>query len=201
MTTPPLTSFGAPALALPFHLRGYDGAAHVYYTANDAPDAWGFDLLNLPFALDLARGYPVCQAEIEYGGAGYRALMGWIQLITNRDPATEATETSMDLAPIFQGVDSPFVEFGPAPTFFDAPANPDHESEDWIADTFLAICPDIARTPRIVALLGFRWGYQLRHRQPTPLPVEPLAAATWDAHLPLLRREYPRWTFESGFDG
>ena len=196
-----MTPFGKPTLTLPFHLRGYDGMVRVYYAANNAPDAWGFDLLNLPFPLDEARGYPVLQAEIKYGAAGYRAFMGWIQLITNRDPATGAAETSMDQAPIFQGVDSPFAEFGAAPTFFDAPANPDHETEDWIADTFLAVCPDIARTPRVAALLGFRWGYRLRSRQPTPLPVEALAASTWDAHLPLLRREYPRWTFESGFGG
>ena len=196
-----MMTFGEPALTLPFQLRGYDGAVRVYYAANDAPAAWGFDLLNLPFPLDLARGYPVCQAEIEYGGAGYRSFMGWIQLITNRDPAIGATETWMDLAPVFQGLDSPFADFGPAPTFFDAPANPDHETEDWIADTFLAVCPDIARTPRVSALLGFRWGYQLRARIATPLPVEALPAAAWDAHLPLLSREYPRWMFASGFGG
>ncbi len=196
-----MMTFGESALTLPFQLRGYDGAVRAYYAANDAPAAWGFDLLNLPFPLDLARGHPVCQAEIEYGGAGYRSFMGWIQLITNRDPATGATETSMDLAPVFQGLDSPFADFGPAPTFFDAPANPDHETEDWIADTFLAVCPDIARTPRVSALLGFRWGYQLRARIATPLPVEALPAAAWDAHLPLLRREYPRWMFASGFGG
>lgn len=192
---------GEPALRLPFHLRGYDGTVRVFYETNDAPERLGFNLLRFPFPLEEARGYPVCRAEIQYGGPGYHAFMGWIQLITNRDPASGDAVTSMDLVPIFQGLDSPFGAFGVAPTFFDAPANPDHETEDWIAETFLAICPDIGRTPRVAALLGFRWGYQLRNRQPTPLPVEALDASAWDAHLPLLHTEYPRWTFDAGFLG
>src|SRR5579872_5729490 len=130
-----------PSLALPFRLRGYDGHVSVFYGENHGPHLTGYDALNLPFDLALTAGYPACRAEIAYNGSGYRAFMGWIQLISNRDILAGAEETSIDLMPIHQDMDSPFTVFGKAPTFFDAPANPDHETEDWIADTFLVACP------------------------------------------------------------
>lgn len=187
------------ALSMPFRLRGHAGRVAVYSGVNDDPRRTGFDLLGLPFDLALTRGYPTIRAAITYEGTGYRAYMGWIQLITNRDPATAEATTSVDLPPIHWGVDSPFFTFGSAPTFFDAPANPDHETEDWIAEAFLVVCPDVARTRRIAALLGFRWGYALRARRPTPLAVEPAGANAWDAHLPLLREQFPDWEFLPGF--
>jgi hypothetical protein len=187
------------ALALSFQLRGYGGHVSVVYEVNRDPRQLGFDLLDVPFDLALAAGYPVIRAAISYGGSGYRAMAGWIQLVTNRDPATGAQETSIDQFPIHGDVDTPFAEFGYAPALFDAPANPDHVTEDWIADTFLAVCPDIARSRRVAALLGFRWGYALRERRPTPLPLAASTAAAWDAHLPLLRQHYPTWEFLPGF--
>lgn len=188
-----------PQLSIPFHLRGYDGRVAVYYEANTDPARTGFDALHLPFDLALTLGYPTLRATVEYAGTGYRAYMGWIQLITNRDPATGACEVSVDLPPIAHGTDIPFAEFGPAPTFFDAPANPDHVTEDWIAETFLAVCPDIARTRRVAALLGFRWGYTLRERKPALLPLERLHAIAWDGSLGQLRAQYPTWEFLPGY--
>src|SRR5262249_34734797 len=120
-------------------------------------------------------------------------------LITNRDPATGAEDVGIDVMPMHQDADSPFAVFGHAPTFFDAPANPDHVTEDWIADAFLVACPDVARTRRVAALLGFRWGYGLRERRAAPLPIAALAAATWDGHLAVLRERYPSWEFLPGF--
>lgn len=188
-----------PALTLPFRLRGYAGQVAVSYARNDDPHRAGYDALNLPFDLALTLGYPTCRATITYDGSGYRAYMGWIQLVTNHDPATGAAETSIDLPPIHWGLDSPFAAFGVAPTFFDAPANPDHETEDWLADAFLAVCPDVARTRRVAALLGFRWGYALRQRHAEPLPLAANTPDAWDQHLPLLRQRYPRWEFLPGF--
>jgi hypothetical protein len=191
--------FGPPALIMPFRLRGYDGRVSVCYAEDRDPARWGFDLLNLPFDLALAQGYPVCEARIAYAGPGYRAMMGWIQLITNRDPATGHDETSIDLFPIFGELDSPFAVFGVAPTMFDSPANPDHETEDWIADIFLAVSPDIGGTRRVAALLGFRWGYALRNRHATPLPVERIGPDAWDAHQAVLRGRFADWEFMPGF--
>jgi hypothetical protein len=164
---------------------------------------WGFDtpgLLYQPFDLELAKGFPVCEARIAYAGPGYRALMGWIQLITHRDPTTGAEEeATVDLFPMLSDLDTPFFTFGYAPTFFDAPANPDHVTEDWIADTFLAVSPDAARTRTIAALLGFRWGYALRDTRATPLPVEALGSETWERRKEPLQTTYPGWRFLSGF--
>ncbi len=189
----------APALTIPFHLRGYDGQVSVFYRASHDPHQTGYDALDLPFDLALTEGYPACHAIVSYSGQGYRAYMGWIQLITNRDPATGAESVSNDVMPIHEDVDSPFAVFGYAPTFFDAPANPDHETEDWIADAFLVACPGVARTRRVAALLGFRWGYTLRARKATPRPLAIADAATWDHHLSVLRERYPNWEFVPGF--
>jgi hypothetical protein len=145
---------GRPALTLDFRLRGYSGRVAVAYEENRDPHSVGFDALGLPFDLALTVGYPTCRATVEYAGPGYRAYMGWIQLVTNHDPATGTETVSNDVLPIHRDIDSPFVTFGVAPTFFDAPANPDHDSEDWIADTFLVACPDVARTRCVAALAG-----------------------------------------------
>ena len=190
---------GRPALTLDFRLRGYNGRVAVAYEENRDPHHVGFDALGLPFDLALTVGYPTCRATVEYAGPGYRAYMGWIQLVTNHDSTTGAETVSNDVLPIHRDIDSPFATFGVAPTFFDAPANPDHDAEDWIADTFLVACPDVARTRSVAALLGFRWGYALRERHAQPLPVERINSNVWDRHLLLLRTQYPMWEFLPGF--
>jgi hypothetical protein len=60
-----------PALEAPFHLRGYDGRVSVFPGKNRDPALWGFDAPGLPcqpFDLKLAKGYPICEARIEYKG-------------------------------------------------------------------------------------------------------------------------------------
>jgi hypothetical protein len=171
----------------------------VYYARNEDPHRAGFDALNLSFDLALTIGYPTCRATISYDGPGYRAYMGWIQLVTNRDPVSSAVKTSIDLPPIHAETDSPFFPFGISPTFFDAPSNPNRETEDWIADTFLAVCVDVARTRRVAALLGFRWGYALRQYKPEPLPLAANGADVWDEHLPVLRERFPGWEVLTGY--
>jgi hypothetical protein len=190
---------GRPALTLDFRLRGYSGRVAVAYEENRDPHSVGFDALGLPFDLALTVGYPTCRATVEYAGPGYRAYIGWIQLVTNHDPATGTETVANDVLPIHRDIDSPFMTFGVAPTFFDAPANPDHDSEDWIADTFLVACPDVARTRCVAALLGFRWGYALREHHAQPLPVGRIGADTWNRHVPLLRAQFPTWEFLAGF--
>jgi hypothetical protein len=190
-------------LEAPFRLRGYDGLVTISCGEDRDPAFWGFatpGLLFQPFDLELAKGYPVCEARIAYAGSGYRALMGWIQLITQRNPDTGAeVEKNVDLFPMLADADSPFCVFGYAPTFFDAPANPDQGTIDWIADTFLAVCPDVVRTRTVAALLGFRWGYALRQAQATPIPLQALNHDAWELQRPLPHTRYPRWRFLSGF--
>lgn len=189
-----------PALTLPFRLHGFAGKVTVRYGENRDPTRWGFDVLGLPFDIALAHGFPVCQADIAYDGSGYRAMMGWIQLLTVRDTHANAEDVSMDLLPIQTEADTPFCEFGQAPTFFDAPGpNPPRANEQWLASTFLAVCLDAARTRHVSALLGFRWGYDLCDARPTFLPLEPLTASGWNQHLPFLRESSPTWRFAQDF--
>jgi len=73
------------SLEIPFRLRDYDGLVTVSYGVDRDPAFWGFDtpgLLYQPLDLELAKGFPVCEARIAYEGPGYHALMGWIQLIS-----------------------------------------------------------------------------------------------------------------------
>jgi hypothetical protein len=189
-----------PALVLPFRLRGFAGVVEVFYDTNRDAAHWGFELLNLPFASALTEGFPVCRAEVGYAGPGYRATMGWIQIVTVRDAATGRESSSLDLLPIMEEAASPFATFGHAPTLFDAPGpNPPRQNEMWTAESYLAICPDVARTRKVAALLGFRWGYELRAMRATPFAVAPCAGRDWDRHLPLLRGDYPAWAFAPGF--
>ena len=101
----------------------------------------------------------------------------------------------VDLPPVLAAAGSPLAGFGYLPTFFDAPANPDHPDGEWVAETFLVALADIARTRCLAAITGFRWGYRLTAGSPVPLPVAPIAAQRWEAHRPMLANAYPNWTF------
>jgi hypothetical protein len=167
---------------------------------NRDPIRWGFDLLHLPFDISATIGFPVFESRVSYNGEGYRAMMGWIQLVTVRDALTGHEDTFADQYPILSQSDTPFVELGPAPTWFDAPGpNPPRANETWTAYTFLVICPDVGRTRRVAALLGVRWGYMLVRGRASPLALESVAAADWDRLAPVLHARYSTWEFLPGF--
>lgn len=190
---------GKPSLLVPFHLRGHAGRVVVRYEVNDDPIALGHDLCAVGFDAETFLGFPVIEARVEYEGRGYRAVFGWVQFITHLWVGRDEREVSVDLWPFLADIDNPMVVYGYLPTLFDAPANPDHPDGDWVAESFLVAGPDIARTRRLGAALGLRWGYRLADGRPTPLPVETASADDWNAHLPLLRAQFPSWTFDSGF--
>jgi hypothetical protein len=187
-----------PALVLPFRLRGYDGRVSVFYGVNRHPARWGFQHLGLPFDIALTGGFPVCRAVVDYAGEGYHAVMGWIQVVT----VTDATgvRASVDDFPMHRGLETPFAEFGERPTLFDAPGpNPPRSDETWMAESFLAVVPDVARSRRVQAVLGFRWGYELTAMRATPLPVEAASETDWQRCLDALRRDYPAWVLAPHF--
>ena len=129
----------APVLELPFRLRGHDGVVAVSYGVNEDPDAWGFDVFELPFDRGLVRGFPLMLATIAYAGPGYRALMGWIQVVTVEEHTPPRTWASVDVYPMHWQVETPFVTFGQSPALYDAPGpNPPRANERWTAETFLA---------------------------------------------------------------
>lgn len=77
-----IPAFGAPTLIIPFRLRGFAGEVLVYYAVNEDPALWGFDLLDLLFDVKRTIGFPVFLATTRYSGSGYRAVMGWTQVVT-----------------------------------------------------------------------------------------------------------------------
>ncbi len=101
----------------------------------------------------------------------------------------------MDLPPILADLDCPLFAFGYRPEVFDAPANPDHPDGRWRAETFLVAVPDLARSRRLVAVTGFRWGYDLVAGRPAPLGAEPIGPEHWEQHRPGLTAKYPTWSF------
>lgn len=115
-------------------------------------------MLNLPFDLNLVRGFPVCEARVEFPGSGYYACMGWLQLVTVETEMGE-TRIAIDQVPNQHGLEWPFSDFGQRPTMFDAPVpNPPRRGEIWLAETFPVACPDVARTRTVEVVTGYRWG-------------------------------------------
>jgi hypothetical protein len=168
--------------------------AHVELSVNDDPVRLGHPLVAQNFDAHRFIGFPVLKATIEYAGVGLNAAMGWVQVIGHYDANGNAGDVVVDRFPLGPE-DSPLYTYGYMPTFFDAPANPDHADGTWRADTWLVAIPDIIRTRRLGPLAGFRWGYRLRAKRPELLELEALTSAEWRALLPQLRREHPRWEF------
>ncbi len=155
----------------------------------------GFGLVARSFDADLFTGFPVMRADVEYDGLGYLAMFGWLQLVTHQWPSLEQPDTHIDLAPELAELDRPLCGAGYLPTFFDAPANPDHPDGDWIAETFLVVSPTGSRPKELAALAGFRWGYHLASGRPTLLPLEASTRADWSRCADVLRAPYPSWFF------
>jgi hypothetical protein len=176
---------------LTFRLLDARGWIDVVVEPNTDPDALGCP----PSARDL----PVCTATVAYQGTGYRAALGWVQLVRSTDGASRGEAFEMDPYEPLGRQSHPFCFFGFAPALFDAPARTSRDELEWIANSFLAfVAPDAAnREARAIA--GFAWGFSIRAGEVVLRPPEELASAAWDGHLPLLRREHPDWAFASGY--
>ncbi|MDA8346301.1 MAG: hypothetical protein M0Z66_12585 [Thermaerobacter sp.] len=194
-----LPGFEGPALRIPFQLRGYGGEAIVYYGTNHDPMLYGFDLLGLPFDLSTVVGFPVFLATTEYAGAGYRAVMGWTQVVVVTPHDGGEPWTAIDLAPIGDDARAP-AAFSYQPSLFDAPGpNPPRYDERWEAESYLLIVPDVARSRNVIPVLGVRWGYDLVHGQIRVLPLARLAEDDWRRRVPLYREACPAWRISDAF--
>jgi hypothetical protein len=107
----------------------------VHYGTTADPVAVGFDIVALGFDETRFRGFPVIRAEIHFDPTGYKAVFGWLPIITIQTAATGETTSEVDLPPILAEAGSPLAAFGYLPTLFDAPANPDHPDGEWSAET------------------------------------------------------------------
>jgi hypothetical protein len=174
-------------MIVPFQAHGYAGSIEVAYETEGDPDVIGFELIAIGYDdPERFRGFPTMTASVHYEGTGYRANFGWIQVINCRD---------VDVPPFLADTDSPFSAFGHNPTFYDAPANPDHPDGLWVAEAFLVTAPDVARTRRLMPLVGFRWGYELTDGRPTALRPASIGSDRWDAVRKVLDAEYAGWRF------
>ena len=175
-------------LTLDFALRGVKGEVTITMAANDAPEALGCD--------PSARGFPVCEATVDTPLRGYRALLGWIQVLGSR--RTDADERRFEIDPlqVFDGVDSPFAFYGLNPILFDAPSRRDRAQPlDWLAHSFLCASPGDPMARQVEPYAGFRWGFVLDTGTVRFVRPEALPLSSWASHRPLLEGAYPSWRF------
>jgi hypothetical protein len=187
-----------PTVVTEFVLRGIPGRVLIHYGANDDPDRWGYPLLGMSYPVELAKGFPVIQAEVDYPAEGYAAVLAWIQLVWIRDlDGGKPNYQPVDLAPQLLGLDLPYFSFGVRPVLFDAPSYGIAANVDWVAHSMLVFTPDCLMTRVVRPVCGFSWGYHLRGTAPTLVPPQITAAPDWEPDLALLRNAHPSWVFEN----
>lgn len=184
----------------PFALRGTAGEIEIIYGINDDPEEFGFDLLDLPYEIESALGFPFLKANLIYPQDYYRAFFGWIQTVRAQDYEAEEESVSIDVMPMNKDIDYPFSFFGFLPTFFDAPEpNPAKKNESWIANTFLVFTPYVARTREIYAIKGFEWGYVLKNDEIEVQEIKPISENAWNTNSEYLSGMFPDWKFYRNF--
>jgi hypothetical protein len=176
---------------IPFKHLGYQGHVSVFTAATQDPTAVG--------AWEGARGLAQCTAVIQFGGQGYRSLMGWIQLVRSTDNRSQGRQFEMDpFDPfdLYTQAPSPYAWYGITPTLFDAPSRDERVYLDWVAHSFLAVSPQRVNRRSVTPLLGFSWGFHVTASGDISLdPLAVLTPADWSSHLPTLRETYPGWQF------
>ena len=184
-----------------FEWRGVTGSVHVECIPNDDPDGYGT-------ATSDAFGFPVCTATVRYPRRGYNAMFGWVQLVRSTDNESAGEHFEMDPFALFGDARSPYCWYGTEPTLFDAPSRQNRAPIEWLAYSVLATTPIdevMEGNPRrVVPLLGFAWGFDIRPETAPSVElrgVAPITSSDWAAQLPILRAEYPspRWTFAESF--
>jgi hypothetical protein len=145
----------------------------------------------------------MCTATVAFGGEGYDAFFGWVQLVQSTDNGSGGKEFETDPFLLFRDAPSPYCFFGFKPTLFDAPSRQTRKPMVWLAQSFLAFTPpepelltDL-KSRSVACLLGFSWGFDIDSKRTIALrPIDRLGATEWNRHLALLRRNYRTWRFD-----
>ena len=179
-------------MRLEFEWEGLAGEVRVDCGPNGDPVALGCP----PEAV----GFPACTASVRFLAKGYRALLGWVQLVRSTDNASGGERFETDPLLLFFDAPSPYCWCGTAPTLFDAPFRGRNVSLRWVAHSFLATTPleEAMRTLTrpVVPLAGFSWGFDVDDTEAiTVHPVAKLTPSDWNPHLETLREAYPDWEF------
>jgi hypothetical protein len=181
-----------------FEVRQATGHVEITYVVNEDPARWGFDLLNVDFDINAARGFPVMEARAKLEREGYAALLGWVQVVdytvTHESGPDETVWVAPDAAPQAREANTPYTSFGIEPAIFDAPAFTE-QNVDWTARTFLTYTPDCLMTPIVEPLCGFTWGYVIAAGAVTPKALSPAVRDDWVQIRKVLRLRLPTWTF------
>jgi hypothetical protein len=178
-------------LSLPFVARGLDGIVNVGVYRNDEPSSVGSPAW--------AQGFPICEASVAWEAQGYRALLGWVQVVGMRTPGTgRQRQWVSDPLEVFDGLNTPFGFYGISPTLFDAPARRDRSTAlDWHAESFLCVAPSAPMARQASPVTGFSWGFVMDGEQITATGPDALDRTAWARHRGLLRATYPGWSFET----
>lgn len=176
-------------LTIAFEARGQEGEVRVAVAPNADPSAVG--------SPDWAQGFPVCQADISWDAVGYRALLGWVQLVGMGVPRSAEPRTwAADPLEVYEGLNTPFGFYGLSPTLFDAPARRDRsQALDWHAESFLCVAPSAPMAREAFPVAAFSWGFTLDNGIVSLTPPAPIDLAAWGNHVALLESQYPGWTF------
>jgi hypothetical protein len=181
-----------------FALRGAEGRVTITYWVNNDPARWGFDLLDPDFEAEVARGFPVIQANVAFPREGYAGLLGWVQVVDyvvrRGGIPEEAVWVVPDVAPQQREANTPYLAFGITPVMFDAPAFTE-KNVDWTARTFLTFTPDCLMTSVVEPLCGFSWGYLIEDGLVTSKALVPASQDDWIDGRRMLRVRLPTWTF------
>lgn len=155
-------------------------------SVNDDPERWGYPLLGLSFPSDVACGFPVVEAEVDFPAEGYGAEFGWVQVVWMNE------EVILDRAPQLVDTGFPYVTFGVRPAFFDAPSTT-VPAATWRARTFLTGTPDLPMSKVLEPVVGFTWGYDRADGRVDIVGLELAGAEDWPAVKSEFVRELPQW--------
>lgn len=192
---PPISVATPNKLELPFRWNDADGLVQAEIGVNHDPDLFGVE--------EFARGFPFCRATIDQSAAGYREMIGWLQVVERSDLGPGF---KIDLCEPLGEVPHPFCFYGYSPVMFDCP-HATFEDWDFTAQTFLCgqggklLEQTEGERREVRAVLGFEWGFSKRGERIDSFGPAPLAVTDWNGHLPYLHERFsaPQWTFLANF--
>jgi hypothetical protein len=211
----------AQHLSLSFNSRSQAGRVSVTLQPNnDNKTANGLSLIYSGVVApsnyyDEFHGFPVLHGAITYPipanpTAGYASLFGWIQFIKEDVQGEPAANWTVDSFPYASDLKTPFGGWGFNPTLFDAPAilldeDTNKSAVVWRAQSYLCELVDagVSKNVTVIPGVAFTWGFDLNYDQKNAsqrsiilTKAEELNVKTdWEQRLPLLREQYPDWTF------
>ena len=195
---------GPTILTTRFGRDGRAGTARAVYGVTRSARASGFSALpGWERERRAGLGFPTLRCEVRTDRPGYWGVLGWIQWVTQEHAEAGRRVELVDRLPAFLDRDVPYLAYGFAPAFFDAPAYNSLPAVDWRASAWLCTLPLLSRREPVAPLCGFRWGYRIARQgaAPTPYPLQRARPADWAVVRRALAARHPAWKFAARFAG